>query len=292
MSHDFILVRAVHLTCGVLICLAMACGGGCQRAQKPTAATAATAAVDAGPAGVQTRGGALTKPTVMYPLPVEATAVKTVKPATETPAAKSPAPQPFAHMRIDMATKRLEIDGMIAVDVHDEHTPRVWLEVLVCTPDSKEHEAVVVSRARPSDVHAALLLLGFVPGEPGRVEWDGTKPRPIAPRGQALSVRIECEGKSYRPEELITLSSTNAAPDPMEFVFAGSGTVRRRSGNVYAADEAGTLIGLSTFGTETIALMQVHSPDTGLEPAEFLAVSTLPKMGTPVKVVLEAVAGR
>ncbi len=192
-----------------------------------------------------------------------------------------------------MKQRTVAIDSTIAVDVHDPETPRVWLEVLACSPDSKEHEALVVTNARPSHIHAALLLLGVQPGEPGRVEWAGGKVKPIAPRGPEVAVSfvtaagIDGSTAQIAPERWIILSTTNKPPENLRFVFAGSGfTNTKAQGTIYAADNAGTIVGLTTFGTETIALVDVFSPDSGLQAPEFLASPNLPKRGTPVTMLI------
>jgi len=208
-----------------------------------------------------------------------------------TPASEALSPFPF--IKVNLKQRTVAIEGTIAVDVHDPETPRVWLEVLACSPDSKEHEALVVTNARPSHIHAALLLLGVQPGEPGRVEWDGAKVKPIAPRGPGVGVAfattVGTDGKTEQiaPEQWIILSTTGKPPEQLRFVFSGSGfTTTKARGTTYAADNAGTIIGLTTFGTETIALVDVFSPDTGLQAPEFLASSNLPKRGTPVTMIL------
>lgn len=201
---------------------------------------------------------------------------------------------PFPFVKVNLKQRTVVIEGAVAVDVHDPETPRVWLEVVACSPDSKEHEALVVTRARPSHIHAALLLVGLQPGEPGRVEWDGAKVRAISPRGPEVGVAFGIGvgtaadlGERIAPEDWITLSTTGKPPEQLRFVFSGSGfTTTKAQGMRYAADSAGTIVGLTTFGTETIAMVDVVSPDSGLQAPEFLASSKLPKRGTPVSMIL------
>ena len=55
--------------------------------------------------------------------------------------------------------------------------------------------------------------------------------------------------------------------------------------NVYNADELGTLIGLCTFGSETIGLTRVYSPDSGVDAASFVANNAaIPPADTAVRV--------
>ena len=54
---------------------------------------------------------------------------------------------------------------------------------------------------------------------------------------------------------------------------------------LYDADGAGTVIGLTTFGTEVIAFAKVLSPDEGITPAEWVAnTKRVPAVKTAVKV--------
>jgi len=256
------------------------------------------AAAKASPAGAEP--GKPVAVTDRTPAPV-APAPAAAATAGTSPAAAAPAPLPaLPFITIDTATRTVTVEAAIAVDVHDPETPRVWLEVLACSPDSKEHESLVVTRARPSHIHAALLLIGMQAGEPGRVEWVGGKVEPIAPRGPGVDVSFvvtKADGtkQTVSPAEWITLSSTGKPPAKLEFLFAGSGFTRTPSAaavaagaSAYAADNAGTIVGLTTFGTETIAMVEVWSPDSGLQAPEFLASSALPKQGTSVKMVLRA----
>lgn len=237
-------------------------------------------------------------------------------PAPVTPARAAPSPEPaalvqlFPHVKIDRVAKRVEIDGLVPIDCHNPETPRVFLEVLVCTPDSKEHETLVMTKARAQQVHAALLAIGLTPGAPGRVEWVDRKPAMIAPTGAALKVRFRVEGTNDEIDPLawVTLLRRGEAPRPLttrtdgspgadvgRFVFAGSRTRSMvdpqtgREREFYAADVDGTVVGLTTFGTETVAWSQVFSPESAVQEPEWIAnVAAVPKVGTKVTVVLTA----
>ena len=87
-----------------------------------------------------------------------------------------------------MGAKTVEFDGTVPIDCHDPRTPRVYLEVAVCTPDTKEHEALVVTRVKPSDVHAALLAAGLEAGEPGTWTWENKKLVAHPPKGGPVEV--------------------------------------------------------------------------------------------------------
>jgi hypothetical protein len=60
--------------------------------------------------------------------------------------------------------------------------------------------------------------------------------------------------------------------------------------NVYNADESGSLIGLCTFGSETIGLSEVVSPDSGVDVPRFVAKNdAVPPATTHVRVRVQPV---
>src|SRR4029078_12767817 len=71
----------------------------------------------------------------------------------------------------------------IAVDVRNKQV-RVECEALHCeapleffcvVAGGSEHESVIRTRAKPSDIHTALLMIGMVPGEPLKYSQGTTK---------------------------------------------------------------------------------------------------------------------
>ncbi|TVS09024.1 MAG: hypothetical protein EA423_00575, partial [Phycisphaerales bacterium] len=74
------------------------------------------------------------------------------------------------------------------------------------------------------------------------------------------------------------------------FVFGGSRIVERAGREWYEADMVGTLVGLSTFGSETVAHVEVHSHASAVEAPRFLARSdVVPPQWTDVTVRLTVV---
>lgn len=246
----------------------------------------------------------------------------------------------FPHVRVNRAQKTVEFDGVVAWDFHDADAPRTELELLVCLPmRDKEHESLVLSKAKGAHVHAALLMVGLEPGAPGRIEFgaaDEKDPEPgvkrVAPQGPEVAVefvytksgkevtddarswvrdeagwredkerraataeriteRLNRERAAKGDKRVVTHVDVDPISGPtLTFVFGGSkvGQMRNEQGdkvNVYNADELGTLIGLCTFGSETIGLTRVYSPDSGLDAPSFIAKNeAIPPMDTPVRV--------
>lgn len=227
------------------------------------------------------------------------------RPPAEAAAPEQPGPREvFPGVRVDFHRRFVEFEGEVPIDAHNPAQPRVELEVLVCIPDSKEHEALVMTRARPSHVHAALLLLGLEPGEPGT--WSFEERRLIAhpPRGPAIDVYfVRHDRDGQEREELASDwvrldgggSLTEAAKSREgRWVFAGSRFGRLGRGEevreVYDADYSGLLVGLTTFGGECIAWREVYSHDSNVQAPIWTADPTrTPRDGTRVTVRLRVV---
>lgn len=212
----------------------------------------------------------------------------------------------FPGVRIDFGRRFVEFDGEVPIDAHNPAQPRVELEVLVCIPDSKEHESLVMTRARPSHVHAALLLLGLEPGEPGSWSFEGRRLIAHPPRGPAIDVYfVRHDGEGPEREELasdwVRLDSGGSLTEAAKsrggrWVFAGSRFGRLGRGEeareVYDADYSGLLVGLTTFGGECIAWREVYSHDSNVQAPIWTAdPARTPRDGTRVTVRLRVVDG-
>lgn len=215
------------------------------------------------------------------------------------PAVPAPA-DPFPHLRIDRETKTIEFDGIVPIDAHVKASTKVYLEVIVCTPDTKEHESLVLTKVKPSHLHAALLSLGLQPGRPGAFEWKDKQLTSTPAAGPALDVAFiyntpAGDTVEARPSEWVQLESTgrnlaDSAPDG-GFLFAGSMFIATDAGERYRADSDGTLIGLTTFGGETIAWSQIFSPQAEIQEPDWIADRTrVPPYNTPVKIRIRPAA--
>lgn len=214
-----------------------------------------------------------------------------------TTAAGADLKEAFPHVFVDVEERVIEFSGTVPIFVHDEEAPDVYLEVMVCTPDTKEHETLVVTPAKPSHVHAALLMIGLNPGRPGwwSYEGEGVDTKTIAhdPEGDRVSVEFiwTDEGgveRTATPAQWVSHQVTGE-PLPIDtFVFAGSRMLDRGfGGEMYDADGTGLLIGLATFGSETVAWPRTFSPDSGVdEPVWVANPKTTPPLNTAVRVRL------
>ena len=182
--------------------------------------------------------------------------------------------------------------------MHFPDTPVVWLEVLVTTPDAKPHETLLVTDALPSHVHAALLLTGIEAGEPGLVWVDRTgNLNREPPTGPAVRVSFRYDDPPTG-EPVVTdpaAWAVNAADGrrlsetaPVgRFLFAGSRFRKLGGEEVYSADYDGTLVGLVTFGSETIAWSEPYSHEAQVEEPVWQAdIARIPPNDWPVRVRL------
>lgn len=224
----------------------------------------------------------------------------------------------FLGVRVDLDAKVVEFDGTVPIDAHTKSGLKVFLETTVCAYDSKEHESLVVTKAKPSHAHAALLMVGLKPGKPGA--WKQVEGRWVGepPTGDAVVVEFvvkEADGaeRVEDPAEWIVNikdGKTLAVIAPeAEWVFAGSRLLAKKPGarapgagiepaqavperkeekpgpEFYAADSEGTLVGLTSFGTETIGWSAMYNPDTDKEAPEWIArPEKVPEIGTKVTV--------
>lgn len=255
--------------------------------------------------------------------PPIATAPPDTSRANPTPAPASSLREVFPGVRADVAARFVEFDAAISpLCVPDPQAPLFFLEAIACKPDTREHESLVVTPARPSHIHAALLLIGLTPGEPGKWKLENDRLVPIDPTGSRVTIELEWANPAapggtphVEPRDWIisaldeTRFGTARVPARPEehrpapgWVFAGSRLVTTRyladgtpiprdqpPREVYAADEAGTVIGLATFGAELIAWSRTFSPDAHIEQPEWIADFTPPSPtpappapGTPI----------
>ncbi len=209
--------------------------------------------------------------------------------------ATEPANTGFPHIRF--VGRTIEIDGVVPIDCHHPDTPHVFLEVVACAPDTREHEALVMTRAKPSHIHAALLTRNLAAGSPGSWIWNGPGSDITynEPSGDEVEVFLRFEGPGgffdVRPvrEWIVDRDSGAMLPDE-PFTFAGSRFVQFRGAEVYDADYAGNIIGLATFGNEVIAWTEVFSPNSEIDEPRWIANrDVVPPYGTPVTIILRPV---
>lgn len=177
-----------------------------------------------------------------------------------------------------------------------------FLEQYVCTVGTREHESLFAYDGKASEIHAALLLAGLTPGSPGRWrEVAGANGafavEAVQPTGEALSIAVRLADGAERPLEWFVrrapvgdeTDTGKAATPPVRFAFGGSRfhTNARTGVERYVADGSGSLIGLVTFGDETISPFEVIPDQAGAAtPIWEVDSARIPKPGTLVHIVI------
>ncbi|MCA9296837.1 MAG: hypothetical protein KC983_09970 [Phycisphaerales bacterium] len=201
-------------------------------------------------------------------------------------------------VRCDVAGRIVEFDARIVVDQHAAPAP---LECIICTPNTKEHESLLVADILPSHLHAALLMIGLEPGRPGGYLWQNEALVPRHPEGPALRIELvrtvdgittTVDPRTWIIAQNETTSLDDASPRD-GWIFAGS-LITAPAHNAaprYAADLDGTLIGLAAFGSETIAWASTISTEAMLTVHTWIAdPRALPPTGTDIIVRITPIA--
>ena len=176
---------------------------------------------------------------------------------------------------------------------------RGWLEQVACSRNTREHESLVVIEARPSEIHAALLLAGFEPGTPGSWSYEDEVLRFTPPTGDRVQILARYKEASGREvEEPIRTwieDGAGARPFPDEpWVFAGSTFADNLEwmgpGEHYLADYSGSIVGLVTFGDEVIGFSRVLADQDAVQPPQWqVRRDHVPPVGTPVTLIIRRV---
>ncbi len=206
----------------------------------------------------------------------------------EPPVATTSAPPPvhakdFASgVRIDWKRLTVEVEALVVLR-------RGSLELLACSPQTREHESILSTKARPLHIYQAMGLIGLEPGSPAR--YDATSSQWTPSRGEALELRVRYpDGKKSREvpvEQWLVDVKQRRPPDPLDLVFSGSRTL---DDGRFAADLDGTVVCVVDFDTALIASGSLHSADNEVL---WLAANTsaIPPTGTRCTLIIQR-AGR
>lgn len=217
------------------------------------------------------------------------------------------------------AIERLNLPGVTidpeewCVDVESEVClHHGLLEFIACTKGSKEHESIITIKAKPRDIHTALLLLGAKPGSPAHQKAgneERTRWISVPPSGHPVEVSLVVPGQDGKGKEreikdfvagrenpddashFEPNDSNEEAPENEDrfptntFLFAGSILENLAEGQkgprTYLADMSGSVISISTFGDELLCLPGIHGQ--GNDTLRWSVDPThLPKVGEKV----------
>ncbi|MCP4250308.1 MAG: hypothetical protein GY778_24965 [bacterium] len=160
------------------------------------------------------------------------------------------------------------------------------LELLACSPQTREHESILRVEARPLHIFQALGLIGLEAGSPAG--YDPTTERVVPARGHPinLEVRYEVNGKPRTDNvwDWLINAETKKPPSPRPWIFCGS---RQFPGGAFGADVDGTVVCVVDFDTALISLPESHSADNALL---WVTANTerIPPMGTECTLLFRA----
>lgn len=207
-------------------------------------------------------------------------------------------------IHIDVKNHWVEFDAKVCL----QDAP--MLEALVCTPMTREHESLLVSEAKPSQIHLALLLLGLEPGAPRSIRWvgpQGDQPMVVPAKGPEVElffifktkVKTGEPGAEKEVEQEVEIPANQWLIDAKtkkesindRWLFTGSRMIKDIEGGMtYMADGEGNIVSLVHFGDEVLAPHGKKTKENNSE-GEDLVCNTpkIPAVGTPVKVRIKPV---
>lgn len=166
-----------------------------------------------------------------------------------------------------------------------------FLEQLACSPDTREHESILVLQTQPSLVHTALLLMGLEPGSPIRWEEVEDGVRTLPPSGPPIDIFIhyEAEGeeKTVPANEWVADQKTGEPMAGNTWLFAGSKFVEVNGQEMYVADAYGTAISLVNFGDDLLARSnELTDSNDNHDRIWGARTAAIPEVGTEVRLRL------
>ena len=231
----------------------------------------------------------------------------------ETPAEKTPPPEKpvvlttLPGIVVDTGKGEVRLEGKVCLQ-------EGALELVVCSEGTREHESVVVVKARPSHVTFALALLGLEPGQPAhRTEAGAFSP----PAGETLEItarfftvsdeekarvdKLIAEGakpkditvrktllKEVPAWKLLRLTGSEVeVARPIEWVYVG----RPEKNMLVAADREGTVVCLSNF-VEAVIDVPFESTAVNADLLYEANPDVVPPIGTPVELVIRPTGRR
>jgi len=208
-------------------------------------------------------------------------------------------------IKINAKEKYVDVEGKICL-------ASGALELVACTKDTKEHEAIVLLDAKPVHIHMALLLVGAAPGTPAMQKevGEGEEKRWMfyQASGQPIEVSLVYTSEDGKEtvfpiadfihkiqEEDVLAQGQESKEETAErfptstFLFMGSHLIENGEGpRRYIAEESGNVITISSFGDEMLGLSENYSNANGSLIWE-VDSEKIPAVGTKVRLRLKPV---
>jgi len=185
--------------------------------------------------------------------------------------------------------------GYIDIDVEVADRGGDWVELIACVKNTRDYEAIVVTEARPSHVHLALLTLGLEPGKPmswHKAEGDDdfvTEPAQ-GPVVEVFYVLTDEQGSETEvpANEWVWNNRDEKMLGTNRWLFTGSRFMEQNGEPVYLADVNGTVVSIVNFGDDLVvrATDLTNQSDGGQWQAR---ADNIPPAGTGLKLRLRPV---
>ncbi len=209
----------------------------------------------------------------------------------------------LAPMAAGQATPPLQVDreaGEVRVATEALRVDRP-LEYICVVRGTADHESLLRTTVRPSEIHAGLLALGLEPGRPAR--YNEAAGQWMAPSGPPIRIEVEWitpGGTIVRERVGRLLRGVEREPGdgrrrqsmpPRTFAFVGSQLYQTRDGQTeYAADSTGQVVSLVNFEYPVIDVAALASSDDALLEWE-IDPDVAPAQGTAVTMILIPILG-
>ena len=207
--------------------------------------------------------------------------------AISAPAGDVPVIKTLPGIVVDTKAREVRLEGEVCLQQGS-------LELLACSPGTREHESVVVVKAKPSHIVFALALLGLAPGRPGYMTEAGAF---SPPGGQVVDITARFtvakpDGKSEVVEvpawKLLKPAGSEAPLErAIQWVYVG----RPSEAALRAADREGAVICLSNF-TEAVLDVPFESTSVNAELLYESNPAVVPPVKTPIELILRPTAER
>lgn len=185
---------------------------------------------------------------------------------------------------VDFSTLQVEVASQVILR-HGDLELLAWSKA----PVPKEHETILVVDAMPSDVYAALGLIGLTPGSPPR--FDAETNAAVPATGDRVDVYVRYQKAGQEVEHSIcdwAIDKSRDAPlAKRPWVFCGS---YRTENGAFTADVEGTLVTVVDFPTSLLSLAESHS-ESNAELWIVANTDAIPERGTQVTLIFRAADG-
>ncbi|MCX5655158.1 MAG: YdjY domain-containing protein [Planctomycetota bacterium] len=207
--------------------------------------------------------------------------------AVAAPAGEVPVIKTLPGIVVDTKAREVRLEGEVCLQ-------RGGLELLACSPGTREHESVIVVKAKPSHIVFALALLDLAPGQPGYMTAAGSFSPPggtvveVAARWTVAKPDGKTETVEVPAWKLLKLGGSESGLErPVQWVYVG----RPSEQALRAADQEGTVVCLSNF-TEAVLDVPFESTSVNAELLYEANPAVVPPVKTPVELILRPTSER